>query len=119
MEVSDMKLMAVFALLIISFFTVSSYAKDEDKSEKIAQFIQSNVKYATCKSLGEGLVKCDIKLPIGTSIPATCSSIENVANTFAQMGRMAATVYYIGYVGSQKVCEYKYYMWSGTVTKEF
>lgn len=115
----QMNLLKIFILLVASFSLVNVYAQDEDKSEKIAHFIQSKVDYTTCRSLGEALVRCDIRLPIGTSMPTGISSIENVANTFAQVGRMASTVYYTGYIGSQKICEYKYDMWSGTVSKEF
>ena len=114
-----MKLKKFFTLLIIFFFSVATYAQDQDQSKKIAQFIQSNVKYTTCRSLIEGYVKCKIELPMGISIRVASATVEHVANTVAQVGRIAATIYYTGYVGNQKVCEYKYDMWSRTVTKEF
>lgn len=102
---------------MVIFLTTTTYA--EDKTEKIANFIQKNVDMCTCTVTDKELVHCDIQLPMGTDIPTAISAVEKVANTFAQVGRMAATIYYTGFVGSQKVCKFKYDMYSGTVTRDF
>jgi hypothetical protein len=55
--------------------------------------------------------------PAGTSTSTVVANTKGVAEMFAQAARLAATIYYIGYSGKQKVCEYKYSMYDATVTK--
>ena len=88
----------------------------EDKSLKIASFIESEVntggyKGCQCKSIGANLVKCNLRFPAGKSTSIVEANVKGAAELFAQTGRLASTIYYIGYSGSQKVCEYKYDMY--------
>ncbi len=101
---------------------VSSVVSSQDKSLEIASWIESKVNTGgfsgcSCRSLGNQLVQCDIRFPIGTNKYQAISETEKVADLFAQMGRLASTIYYTGYVGSQRVCEFKYNMFSGEVSK--
>jgi hypothetical protein len=57
--------------------------------------------------------------PAGTSRYAVIANTQGVADLFAQIGPLAATIYYTGYSGSQKVCEFKDDRYSGKVTREF
>ena len=111
------------ALLLLLNFPASS-TKAEDKSSQIAQFIQSKVNVGgytgcSCRSLGDQLVQCDMKFPAGTSKNTVIANTEGTADLFAQVGALASTIHYTGYSGSQKVCEFKYDMYSRTVTRKF
>jgi hypothetical protein len=115
-----MRKITLTMILLLAF--MATIASAEDKSSKIASFIQSEVntggyKGCQCKSLGADLVKCNLYFPAGTNTRSVEANVKGVAERFAQAGRLAATIRYIGYSGSQKVCEYKYDMYDATVTK--
>lgn len=96
----------------------------EDKSSQIASFIESKINTGgytgcSCRSIGSQLVQCDMNFPAGTSRNTVVANTQGVADLFAQVGAITSTIYYIGYSGSQKVCEFKYDMYSRTVTRKF
>jgi len=114
----------LFLISLMVFLTIfsSSLAFCQDKSSQIASFIEGKVNSdgfngCSCRSIGNQLVQCDIRFPIGTNKAEATRNVEGVADLFAQVGRLASTIYYTGYVGSQKVCEFKYDMYSGEVVR--
>jgi hypothetical protein len=111
----------ILTMTFLLALTVSN-ALSEDKSPRIASWIESKVnaggyKGCQCKSLSADVVKCNLSFPAGTKTSSVEANVKGVAEMFAQAGRLAATVLYVGYSGSQKVCEYKYDSYSATVTK--
>lgn len=95
---------------------------DDDKSQQIAKFIQERVNtggYDGCvaRSLGYQLVEVKLRFPAGTSRLAVEANVSGVADQFAQVGRLASAIYYRGYSGEQRICEYKYDPYSATVKK--
>jgi len=115
--------MKTIILTTISLLMVMpNSAKAEDKSTQIASWIESKINTGgynggQCKSLAVNLVKCNMRFPSGTKPSSVKTNVKGVSELFAQVGKLASSIYYIGYSGSQKVCEYKYDMYSGTVTK--
>lgn len=102
--------------------TPATTTSTEDKSQEIAQFIQSRVNtggYTGCvaRSMGHQLVEVKLNFPAGTSRASVEANVSGVADQFAQVGRLASTIYYQGYSGEQKVCEYKYDPISASVKK--
>jgi hypothetical protein len=111
----------ILTMMILLAFMVSN-ALSEDKSSQIASWVQSKVNKGgyngcQCKRLSDNLVKCNMYFPAGTNTTSVQANVKGVAEFFAQVGRLAATIYYIGYSGNQKVCEYKYDMYDATVKK--
>lgn len=109
-------------IIIILLVLMSSIALAEDKSSQIASWIESKVNTGgynggDCKSLSANLVKCTLSFPAGTNTLSVEANVKGTADLFAQIGKLASTIYYVGYSGSQKVCEYKYDMYDSTVTK--
>lgn len=114
---------AVSLIGIILLVSVS-YVYSDDKSPGIASFIESKVNSGgfsgcSCRSIGENLVQCDIRFPAGTNKQDATTAVEGVSDMFAQVGAMASTIYYTGYVGSQRVCEFIYDMTSRRVKRKF
>jgi hypothetical protein len=110
--------------LILLAFLIPVYMvnAEEDASLKIASFIESKVNSdgfsgARCRSLGKDLVQCDIIFPMGTDKVSAIKNVEGVADLFGQIP-MKATVFYTGYIGTLKVCEFKYDMYSRTITRK-
>jgi cytoskeletal protein RodZ len=100
----------------------STSTSTDDKSSEIAQFIQSRVNtggYTGCvaRSMGHQLVEVKLNFPAGTSRASVEANVSGVADQFAQVGRLASTIYYRGYSGEQKACEYKYDPYSASVKK--
>jgi hypothetical protein len=60
-----------------------------------------------------------MNFPAGTSKTNVIVNTEGVADLFAQAGALASTIFYTGYSGSQKVCEFQYDMNSRRVTRKF
>jgi hypothetical protein len=92
----------------------------EDKSSEIASFIESKVNtggFSGCsaRSIGRQLVRVDMMFPAGTDRSTVQATTLGAANRLAQMGRLASTIVYDGWSGSQKICEYKYDMNTATV----
>lgn len=93
-----------------------------NKSAEIALWIESKVNTDSyngcqCKSLSPDLVKCNLYFPAGTNTLSVEADVKGVAELFAQVDRLATTIYYVGFSGNQKVCEYKYDMYDATITK--
>jgi len=120
----------IFGLILFGIVSVSMFnflvtsPKAEEKSPQIASFIQSKVNTGgytgcSCRSIGNQLIQCDMNFPPGTSRYTVIANTQGVADLFAQVGALASTIYYTGYSGSQKVCEFKYDMFSRTVTRKF
>jgi hypothetical protein len=117
----------ISVLIIVLVFTFNfpvSSPEAEDKSSQIASFIQSQVNTGgytgcSCRSIGNQLVQCDMNFPAGTSRNTVIANTQGVADSIAQAAALAATIYYTGYSGNQKVCEFKYDMYSRTVTRKF
>jgi hypothetical protein len=112
----------IILTLILLLTLMFSNALSEDKSSQIASWIESKVNTGgyngcQCKRLAADLVQCNLYFPAGTNTSSVAANVKGVAELFAQAGRLAATIYYTGYSGSQKVCEYKYDMYDATVTK--
>ena len=110
-------------LLLMPNFLVSA-AKAEDKSSQIAEFIQGKANTGgytgcSCRSIGNQLVQCDMNFPAGTSKTTVIANTEGTADLFAQVGAIASTIYYTGYSGSQRVCEFQYDMYSRRVKRKF
>jgi hypothetical protein len=103
--------------------TSKSPATDsEDKSAEIAKFIQRQVNtggYAGCvaRRVGYQAVEVRMNFPAGTTRATVEANTSGVADHFAQVGRLASTIYYRGYSGEQRVCEYKYDPYSASVKK--
>jgi hypothetical protein len=100
----------------------STSTGSEDKSQEIAQFIQERVNtggYTGCvaRRIGNQLVEVKLNFPAGTSRATVEANVSGVADQFAQVGRLASTIFYRGYSGEQRVCEYKYDPYSATVKK--
>jgi hypothetical protein len=100
----------------------STSTSTDDKSSEVAQFIQSRVNtggYTGCvaRSMGHQLVEVKLNFPAGTSRATVEANVSGVADQFAQVGRLASTIYYRGYSGEQRVCEYKYDPYSASVKK--
>jgi hypothetical protein len=60
-----------------------------------------------------------MNFPAGTSKTTVIANTEGTADLFAQVGAIASTIYYTGYSGSQKVCEFQYDMYSRRVIRKF
>lgn len=117
------KILSLISIMIIFTILFSSLAFCQDKSSQIASFIEGKVNSGgfsgcSCRSIGKQLVQCDIQFPPGTNKLEATRNVEGVADMFAQVGRLASTIYYTGYVGSQKICEFKYDMFSGEVVRK-
>jgi hypothetical protein len=117
-------ILVLIIVLVLTFNFLVSSPKAEDKSSQIASFIESKVNTGgytgcSCRSIGNQLVQCDMNFPAGTSRNTVIANTQGVADLFAQVGTLASTIYYTGYSGSQKVCEFKYDMYSRTVTRKF
>ena len=109
------------AVLFVCLF-VSMTAFAQDTAGQIASWIQSKVNTggyngASCRRLADSLVKCEMHFKAGTSTSTVVANTKAVADTFAQIGRLAETIHYIGYSGAQRVCEYKYDMNNATVSQ--
>jgi len=118
------------AIVVIACFIGSrgiehkSSTSNEDKSSQIAAFIESKVNTGgytgcSCHSISNQVVQCDMNFPAGTSRSTVITNTQGVADLFAQIGNLASTIYYTGYSGSQRVCEFKYDMHFRTVKREF
>ena len=118
-------ILGFFIFQAISCWNSSNRGKlpsTEDKSSEIATFIESKVNtggYNGCSCRSNGIVHCNMDFPAGTSRYAVIANTQGVADLFAQIGPLAATIYYTGYSGSQKVCEFKDDRYSRKVTREF
>lgn len=126
--------MCLFAAIALLYFygdfkpssTHSEIRDSEDKSLQVANFIQSKVNTegyteCRCRPIGDKvvpIVQCDLNFPVGTSRYTVIANTQGVADMFAQVGALASTIYYTGYSGSQKVCEFQYDMYSTTVTRK-
>jgi len=102
--------------------STSQSSTQEDKSQEIAAFIQEKVNvggFSGCvaRSIGYQVVEVKLQFPAGTSRSTVEANVSGVADHFAQVGRLASTIYYRGYSGEQRVCEYKYDPFSATVKK--
>ena len=102
--------------------STSQSSTQEDKSQEIAAFIQERVNTGgfngcVARSIGHQVVEVKINFPAGTSSATVETNVSGVADHFAQIGRLASTIYYRGYSGEQRVCEYKYDPFSATVKK--
>ncbi len=111
-------------VLVLTFNFLVSSPEAEDKSSQIASFIQSQVNTGgytgcSCRSIGNQLVQCDMNFPARTSRNTVIANTQGVADSIAQAAALVATIYYTGYSGNQKVCEFKYDMYSRTVTRKF
>ena len=99
----------------------------DDKATKIARLIEQKVNtegYTGCETRviekgDPGIVQCDLHFPAGTNSWTVRINTKGVAETFAQAARLASTIYYIGYSGTQRVCEYQYDCYSGRVKEKF
>jgi hypothetical protein len=60
-----------------------------------------------------------MKFPAATSRNTVIANTQGVADFIAQAAALASTIYYTGYSGSQKICEFKYDMYSRTVERKF
>lgn len=122
-----------FLYLIISIFfilcacsddeTTVPVQKEDDKSPQIAELIQSKVNtggYNGCvaKSIGYQVVKVELHFPAGTRRLSVEANTKGVADMLAQSVRFASTIYYYGYSGRQKICEYEYDPYTTMVTKK-
>lgn len=92
------------------------------KAPEIATFIQAKVNTGgyngcRCEVLGSDLIQCNLNFEGGTSRYEVIANTQGVADLFAQIG-LAATVYYRGFSGKQKICEFKYDMYSRMVTRK-
>jgi len=129
-----MKKTLFLIILFISLFTIwailsceQSAQPIEDKAEKIANWIQEKVNmggYTGCTARviergNPGVVQCDLRFPAGTDTLTVRMNVKGVAESFAQAGRLASTIYYAGYSGSQSICEYKYDCYTGRVTEKY
>jgi len=97
-------------------------SQPEDKTYKIISFIESKINAegyngCTCRRIDDNLVQCDLQFPTGTTTLDVSYNTRGVAETFAQAAPLAATIYYTGYSGNQKVCEFKYDMYARTVKR--
>lgn len=116
-------LFVVFAIM----FNSNHDPPKEDKAGKIAAWIQEKVNsdgFTGCQTRvivpgDPGVIRCDLYFPAGTSSYTVKANTKGVAELFAQVGRIAATIYYTGYSGAQKVCEYEYDCYSGRVEEKF
>jgi len=122
----------ILSLLVICAFGLifkskhTSQPPEEDKAAKIAIWIQEKVNtggYKGCETRvitpgNPGLIQCDLHFSAGTDSYTVRVNTKGIAETFAQVGRLASTIYYSGYSGAQKVCEYQYDCYSGTVKEK-
>lgn len=89
---------------------------------RIAAFIQEKVNtdgYHGCeaRTIGKDLVQCDLHFPIGTSSETVFVNTKEVAESFGQIG-LASTIYFAGYSGRLKICEFKWDMHSRTLKRK-
>lgn len=89
-----------------------SVSVQNDKAQKIASYIQERVSTGgfsgcTASRIDNQLVQVDISFPAGTDRLTVEANVSGVADRFAQAG-LDSTIYYAGYSGRLKVCEYKY-----------
>jgi hypothetical protein len=123
-------LVIIIATIAISFGIYDSTIKSssrpiadkEDKSEEIAKYIQDTVNvggFNGCSARASvyQMVWVDMRFPAGTERYAVEANTSGVADRFAKIG-LAANIYYTGYSGNLKVCEYKYDMYLRTVIKQ-
>lgn len=98
-----------------------SISVQDDKAQKIASYIQEKVNtggYSGCTAtkISDQLVQVDMNFLAGTDRLTVEANTRGVADTFAQVG-LDSTIYYAGYSGRLKVCEYKYDRFTMTVKK--
>lgn len=121
------KIITCVILAILLSMYCNNKSQTEDKAGVIALFIESKVNiggYSGCETRvispgNPGIIQCDLHWPAGTNSSTVKANTKGIADVFAQAGRLAATIYYTGYSGNQKVCEYQYDPYSGTVEKKY
>ena len=121
----------IFIIVICAIFSCKPSEESakpvEDKAGKIAQWIQEKVNtegYTGCITRviergDPGIVQCDFHFPPGTDPIDVRFTTKKGAEFFAQVGRLAATIYYTGYSGSQAVCEYQYDCYTGRIKEKY
>ncbi len=123
-----MKKISIYVITqILVIMCCTNESQIEDKAGPIASFIESKVNvggYSGCETRvispgNPGIVQCDLHWPSGTKSATVEVNTRGIADIFAQIGPLAATIYYAGYSGNQKVCEYEYDPHSRTVKKNY
>ena len=114
-------LASVLVILLVPCLGYSQLA-DATKTSQIASFIETKVNsggYNGCRArvIEAGLIQCDLTFPSGTSSSAVRENVNSLAELFGQVG-LASVVYFTGYAGSLKVCDYKYDPYSRSIIKK-
>ena len=109
-------------LIILPLILFAEDLADEAKTHQIASFIEGKINsggYNGCRArvLQPGLIQCDLGFPLGTNSSTVRENVNGVAELFGQIG-LASTIYFTGYVGNLKVCEYKYDPFSRSIIKK-
>ncbi len=116
-----MKATVLLCLLCSLFWGCGESVQTEDKAPQIAAFIQTKVNtggYQGCQTrvIGKNLVQCDLIFPAGTSSLSVLANTKGVAETFGQIG-LASTIYFAGYSGNLRVCEFQWDMHLRTIKR--
>jgi len=117
----------IIGALVVYFMNTStsgvigSISVKKDKAQEIASYIQEKVNtggFSGCSAsrIGDQLVQVDMNFPAGTDRLTVEANTSGVGDRFAQVG-LDSTIYYAGYSGRLKVCEYKYDRFTMTVKK--
>jgi hypothetical protein len=112
MKTKTIAVSLLFLMTLISCSESQTGLADRKKTEDIASLIQKTVNvggYDGCRTrvIDKGLIQCDLKFPLGTSPLTVLTNTRGVAESLSQV-RLAATIYYAGYAGDLKVCEFKF-----------
>jgi hypothetical protein len=116
-----MFLALVVAVIYVLFLKVKMVSNEPDKTQEIASYIQKKVNTdgfngCTATKIDNQLVQVDMNFPAGTNRLTVEANTRGVADLFAQVG-LDSTIFYAGYSGRLKVCEYKFDKFTMTVKK--
>lgn len=98
--------------------------RSDDKATKVAAFLQDYINRpensggkVTCEArrIDENLVQCDLRYVSGMTNLGIIANTKGIAEMSGEVG-IASTVYFTGWRGNLKVCEYKWDIYSRTVT---
>lgn len=121
--------LAVLALgiVITLFFGGSNKEKvrSDDKATKVAAFLQGYINRpensggkvkCEARRIDDNLVQCDLHYVSGVTNLGVIANTKGIAEMSGEVG-IATTVYFAGWRGNLKVCEYKWDVYSRTVTR--
>ena len=124
-KIMSLMMVIAFAGGMIACTPSQESVQQEDKATKIAQFLEDFINRSqnsggkvTCNAsrIGDSLIQCDLHFISEMDNLSIMANTKGIAEMNGESG-IAATIYFAGYRGQLKVCEYKWDMHNRTVTK--